>query len=562
MSPDPILEALARHVLVPVVVIDDAADAEALGAALVGGGLPVAEVTFRTPAAADAIRILRDRGDLLVGAGTVLTPAQVDEAVAAGASYVVSPGTSRAVVERCLEHGVLPLPGAVTATEVQAALELGLDTVKFFPAATAAAPPRSLPSPLRSVACGSSRPGGSDPPTCTTTWPCHAWPRSADHGWSRGTPSARGSATRCGPWSPTPSPSPPACAPTDRTKDDVMTDLLIRPAADCRYDAVSLGEVMLRLDPGEGRIRTARQFRAWEGGGEYNVARGLRRAFGLRAAVVTALADNEVGPPGRGLHPHGRRGHLVHRWVPYDGIGRAVRNGLNFTERGFGVRGAVGVSDRGHTAASQLAPGDVDWEHLFGELGVRWFHTGGIFAALSETAARDRPRGGHSRAHARHRRLLRPQLPTEPVEGHRRPGSRPGSEPGDRLARRRHDRQRGGLHRLARVRGRGRRRGPDRPRRGQVRRHDRATSRPPTRTSRSSPPPCARCAARPSTTGAPSPGPAPRASSRRRTAPGLEILDRVGGGGLVRVRAGITGCSTGRTWRPRSSTARHTVHSR
>lgn len=163
--------------------------------------------------------------------------------------------------------------------------------------------------------------------------------------------------------------------------------LPIRPAAECRYDAVSLGEVMLRLDPGEGRIRTARQFRAWEGGGEYNVARGLRRAFGLRTAVVTALADNEVGRLVEDLILQGGVDTSFLRWLPYDGIGRDVRNGLNFTERGFGVRGAVGVSDRGHTAASQLAPDDVDWDHLFGHLGVRWLHTGGIYAALSETAA-------------------------------------------------------------------------------------------------------------------------------------------------------------------------------
>ncbi len=166
-----------------------------------------------------------------------------------------------------------------------------------------------------------------------------------------------------------------------------MTALTIRPASDCEYDAVSLGEVMLRLDPGEGRVRTARSFRAWEGGGEYNVTRGLRRAFGLRTAVVTALADNEVGRLVEDLILAGGVDTRFIRWVPYDGVGRAARNGLNFTERGFGVRGAVGVSDRGHTAASQLAAGDVDWEHLFGDLGVRWLHTGGIFAALSETAA-------------------------------------------------------------------------------------------------------------------------------------------------------------------------------
>jgi len=163
--------------------------------------------------------------------------------------------------------------------------------------------------------------------------------------------------------------------------------LTIRPAAECRYDAVSLGEVMLRLDPGEGRIRTARSFRAWEGGGEYNVARGLRRAFGQRAAVVTALADNEIGRLVEDFILTGGLDTQFIRWVPYDGIGRGARNGLNFTERGFGVRGAVGVSDRGHTAASQLKPGDIDWDHLFGELGVRWLHTGGIFAALSESAA-------------------------------------------------------------------------------------------------------------------------------------------------------------------------------
>ncbi|MGO1383445.1 MAG: sugar kinase [Arachnia sp.] len=168
-----------------------------------------------------------------------------------------------------------------------------------------------------------------------------------------------------------------------------MTDqtLTIRPAAECRYDVVSLGEVMLRLDPGEGRIRTARSFQAWEGGGEYNVARGLRRAFGLRAAVVTSLADNEIGRLVEDFILTGGLDTQFISWIPYDGIGRDVRNGLNFTERGFGVRGAVGVSDRGHTAASQMKPGDVDWDHLFGDLGVRWLHTGGIFAALSESAA-------------------------------------------------------------------------------------------------------------------------------------------------------------------------------
>ena len=173
-----------------------------------------------------------------------------------------------------------------------------------------------------------------------------------------------------------------------------MTGLTIRPAEDCAFDLVALGEVMLRLDPGEGRIRTTRQLRVWEGGGEYNVARGLRRCFGLRAAVVTASFRNEVGLLLEDLILQGGVDTSLIRWVPFDGIGRSVRNGLNFTERGFGIRGAVGCSDRGHSAASQLRVGDVDWEHVFGKLGVRWFHTGGIFAALSGTTGDVVDRGG------------------------------------------------------------------------------------------------------------------------------------------------------------------------
>ena len=163
--------------------------------------------------------------------------------------------------------------------------------------------------------------------------------------------------------------------------------LELRPASQCAYDVVSLGEVMLRFDPGEGRIRTARSFRVWEGGGEYNVARGLRRCFGLRTAIVTALADNDVGRLVEDFILQGGVDPSWIRWEPYDGVGRAVRNGLNFTERGFGVRGALGVSDRGHTAIAALAPGTVDWDRLFGELGVRCLHTGGIFAALSPSTA-------------------------------------------------------------------------------------------------------------------------------------------------------------------------------
>lgn len=153
----------------------------------------------------------------------------------------------------------------------------------------------------------------------------------------------------------------------------------------CQWDLVSLGEVMLRLDPGDGRIATTRNFRVWEGGGEYNVARGLRRCFGLKTAIVTALADNPVGRLLEDLLLQGGVDQRHVRWVPYDGVGRAVRNGLNFTERGFGVRAGVGCSDRGHTAVSQLKPGEIDWERIFSKEGARWFHTGGIFCALSES---------------------------------------------------------------------------------------------------------------------------------------------------------------------------------
>jgi 2-dehydro-3-deoxygluconokinase len=163
--------------------------------------------------------------------------------------------------------------------------------------------------------------------------------------------------------------------------------LVTRPQGEVTWDLVALGEVMLRLDPGEDRISTARSFRTWEGGGEYNVARGLRRCFGMRSAIVTALADNQVGRLVEGLMREGGVDLRHLRWTPYDGVGRAVRNGLNFTERGFGLRAPVGVSDRGGTAASQMKPGDVDWDAVFGTDGARWFHTGGIFAALSETTA-------------------------------------------------------------------------------------------------------------------------------------------------------------------------------
>jgi len=161
-------------------------------------------------------------------------------------------------------------------------------------------------------------------------------------------------------------------------------ELNLRKKEECQFDAVSLGEVMLRLDPGEGRIKTARSFRAWEGGGEYNVIRGLRRCFGLRTAVITAFADNEVGKLMEDFILQGGVDPSLIHWMKTDGIGRTCRNGINFTERGFGIRGALGCSDRANTAISKATPADFDFEYIFGELGVRWLHTGGIYAALSE----------------------------------------------------------------------------------------------------------------------------------------------------------------------------------
>jgi 2-dehydro-3-deoxygluconokinase len=162
--------------------------------------------------------------------------------------------------------------------------------------------------------------------------------------------------------------------------------LTIKPKRECRWDLVSLGEVMLRFDPGAGRIATTRKFDVYEGGGEYNVARGLKRCFGLDTAIVTALAADPVGQLIQDLMYQGGVDQSLVRWVEHDGIGRASRNGLNFTERGFGLRAALGSYDRGHTAVSQLKPGDLNWDEIFGKHGARWFHTGGIFCALSPTS--------------------------------------------------------------------------------------------------------------------------------------------------------------------------------
>jgi len=166
-----------------------------------------------------------------------------------------------------------------------------------------------------------------------------------------------------------------------------VSRLSIKSAEECRFDLVALGEVMLRFDPGDGRIATTRTFAVSEGGGEYNVARGLRRCFGLRTAIVTAFADNPVGRLLEDLILQGGVDQTYVIWRPYDGIGRSVRNGLNFVERGFGVRAALGTSDRAHSAAAAMQPGDVDWDAIFGREGVRWFHCGGIFTALTPNTA-------------------------------------------------------------------------------------------------------------------------------------------------------------------------------
>src|SRR5271168_190037 len=148
--------------------------------------------------------------------------------------------------------------------------------------------------------------------------------------------------------------------------------LTIKPKKNCRWDIVSLGEIMLRFDPGDRRIWTTRSFEVCEGGGEYNVARGLKRCFGLDTAIATAFADNPVGRLLEDLIYQGGVDQSLVRWAEFDGVGRTVRNGLNFTERGFGVRAALGSSDRGHTAVSQLKPGDYDWDAIFAKEGTRW----------------------------------------------------------------------------------------------------------------------------------------------------------------------------------------------
>ncbi len=178
--------------------------------------------------------------------------------------------------------------------------------------------------------------------------------------------------------------------PTDSRASSALCGLRLRPATEVQWDLVSLGEVMLRFDPGEQRIARTRRFHVWEGGGEYNVARGLRRCFSERTAIVTALVDNPVGRLIEDLMLEGGLDLSLVRWMQHDGVGHEARNGIYFLERGFGLRAGLGMMDRGHTAISQLRAGQVDWDAVFGRVaghgGTRWFHTGGVLCALSADA--------------------------------------------------------------------------------------------------------------------------------------------------------------------------------
>ena len=205
-------------------------------------------------------------------------------------------------------------------------------------------------------------------------------------------------------------------------------NLNLRPANECKFDEVSLGEVMLRLDPGEGRIRTARSFRAWEGGGEYNVARGLSKCFKMNTGIITAFADNEVGMLMEDFINQGGVDTSLIKWMKTDGIGRICRNGLNFTERGFGIRGAVGCSDRANTAISKATPEDFDFDYIFGELGARWLNTGGIYAALSEQSCETVLAAIKAAKKIWNNRILRLKLPSIYVECNRWTGKGSGSK--------------------------------------------------------------------------------------------------------------------------------------
>jgi 2-dehydro-3-deoxygluconokinase len=163
--------------------------------------------------------------------------------------------------------------------------------------------------------------------------------------------------------------------------------LTIKPADKAQFDLLALGECMIRLSPpGHQRIELSPVLEIYAGGGEYNVAYALSR-YGMRTGWISRLVDN---PLGQFIKNHARTSGMDVSevvWVPYDGVGRADRIGLNFTEVGIGVRASVTMYDRGNTAVAHMKAGDVDWKRIFGSRGVRWFHSGGIFTALSDTCA-------------------------------------------------------------------------------------------------------------------------------------------------------------------------------
>ncbi len=325
-----------------------------------------------------------------MGAGTVLNVAQAEAALAAGARFIVAPGFDPAVVDFALRRGVPIVPGVCTPTEVGMALARGLALVKLFPAEAAGgvAYLKALAAPFGGVRFVPT--GGIGPDNLAAYLAVEQVVACGGSWMVKKDLIAAGAFDTIRELAATAREIARAARPTlvgEAAEGRRWSILEIRAADGCRWDLVALGEVMLRLDPGEGRVATTRSFDVCEGGGEYNVARGLRRCFGLRTALVSALADNPVGRLLEDLILGGGVDQSHVRWVPYDGVGRAARNGLNFTERGFGVRGAVGCSDRGHTAVSQLRSGDIDWETIFAAEGARWFHCGGIFAALGEATA-------------------------------------------------------------------------------------------------------------------------------------------------------------------------------
>ncbi len=308
-----------------------------------------------------------------------------------GASFVVSPTLSPEVAAVCNRRKVAYMPGCATPTEVARAEELGCEIVKLFPARLGG--PKLVSDILAPCPWSRLMPtGGIAPDRESLT----AWFAAGAACVGLGSQLFPADDVAAGRWD----------VITDRARSTL--DLVDRVPASAqgsvgvtslaaigtlsidrrepRWDCVALGEVMLRLDPGAGRIRTARTFDVWEGGGEYNVARALRRCFGLRTAIVTALVDNDVGRLVESLMQAGGVDTRHVCWHRFDGLGRTARVGLNFTERGFGLRPARTIYDRGHTAAAAMRPGEVDWARIFGDEGVRWLHTGGIFAALSPSA--------------------------------------------------------------------------------------------------------------------------------------------------------------------------------